>query len=307
MTTNPEEIHHVPVTLHVTADCDAKNSLSRPQEMSLRLAQRAAWRSLSSRTRLHVLPIISVRYGSAEAVRAYPRRSIPNAELTLDASESRPNPDLTSENKIPFADLKGRINHDTLKALTKNPMNLTWMTPVQAAVLPLLPDLARPYQKGAEQTGPRDLLVKAKTGTGKTIAFLIPAVEARLNAIKQKGKVALEEAGVENDRELRMRTERIFSKNMVGTLIISPTRELATQIAVEAQKICAYQDMGVQLFVGGVSKGHQMRAWRTMRRDFVVATPGRLNDLLENEPGFASAFKETGVVSSNHFYFVYTS
>ncbi|KAF8804539.1 hypothetical protein BYT27DRAFT_7106725, partial [Phlegmacium glaucopus] len=49
----------------------------------------------------------------------------------------------------------------------------------------LLPDLTFPYNPSTLHTKdkPRDLLVKAKTGTGKSMGFLIPAIEARLKAI----------------------------------------------------------------------------------------------------------------------------
>jgi ATP-dependent RNA helicase MSS116, mitochondrial len=131
------------------------------------------------------------------------------------------------------------------------------MTAVQAAVLPLLPQLALPEEPGS--TAPRDLLVKAKTGTGKTLGFLIPAVEARLNQLKQAGLQNAKESG-QSSLALQMRAQRAFAKKNVGTLIISPTRELASQIAVEATRLATHHDeMEVRLFVGGVSKGGQMR------------------------------------------------
>ncbi|KAI0040350.1 DEAD-domain-containing protein [Auriscalpium vulgare] len=165
------------------------------------------------------------------------------------------------------------------------------MTPVQDAVLSLLPELAYPHDPSAKQT--RDLLVKAKTGTGKTVAFLVPAIEARLNAIEAAGKKALADAGVTSDKDIETRARRVFAKNQVGTLIISPTRELATQIANEAIKLTHWhKDFEVRLFFGGASKREQMRDWQRGRRDIVVATPGRLRDVLENE-GIREAFKNT--------------
>lgn len=65
-----------------------------------------------------------------------------------------------------------------------------------------------------------DVLAKAKTGTGKTLAFLIPAIErAAAAADERKGKG-------------------------ISGIIISPTRELAQQIAVEAQQV---NNFGVSL------------------------------------------------------------
>ena len=97
---------------------------------------------------------------------------------------------------VPFETLKGRINYDTLKALTFKPFQLTAMSEVQKRVLKLMPYLAGGRLRGVardtaesvarhdakefvkqdveedpdgERRGREDLLVKAKTGTGKTI------------------------------------------------------------------------------------------------------------------------------------------
>ncbi|KAJ3357165.1 hypothetical protein GGF32_001152 [Allomyces javanicus] len=120
-------------------------------------------------------------------------------------------------------------------------------TPVQAAILsrmPLSPD--------------QDFLVQAKTGTGKTLAFLVPTVNAALDKVHPLGK-------------------------STKILIISPTRELALQIANEARKLTARAKLGVQCLVGGESKSMQMRALHRGRGDIVVGTPGRLKDLLQND------------------------
>ncbi len=159
------------------------------------------------------------------------------------------------------------------------------MSPVQAAVLPLLPDLAKPYDPEDASTSPRDLLVKARTGTGKTLAFLIPAIEARMKALDKHAKQAVADSGLKGDRHLEDRAKRALSRREVGALILSPTRELATQIANEAIKLSSHHHgFEVRLFVGGVSKYHQMKEWMKGRRDIVVGTPGRIRDVLENEP-----------------------
>lgn len=201
-----------------------------------------------------------------------------------------------------FSSLKGKISYDTLKAITVKPMKLTHMSPVQAAVFPLLPQLAEPYdpeatfEDGAKP--PRDLLVKAKTGTGKTLAFLVPAIEARLKAIEQAGKDAVKKAGLVSDKHLEGRAQRAFTRGHVGALIISPTRELATQIANEAIKLTEHhKGFQVQLFVGGTAKRRQLRDFMTGRRDIVVATPGRLRDLLENEPDVHEGVSKATMVS----------
>jgi ATP-dependent RNA helicase MSS116 len=84
---------------------------------------------------------------------------------------------------VPFTSIKGRIDHDTFKALTFKPFKLTAMSEVQRRVMDLMPFLAGgkmrgPAREAAEAEGRsvepeegsrEDLLVKAKTGTGKTI------------------------------------------------------------------------------------------------------------------------------------------
>lgn len=82
------------------------------------------------------------------------------------------------------------------------------MSVVQERVLGLLPELAAPSARGAPKAevkedtdvsarGQRaiatDLLVKAKTGTGKTVAFLVPALEARHRDLKEEARRYAEE------------------------------------------------------------------------------------------------------------------
>jgi ATP-dependent RNA helicase MSS116 len=178
------------------------------------------------------------------------------------------------------------------------------MSPVQAEVLPLLPNIAEPYNPKAPSDGaslaPRDLLVRAKTGTGKTLAFLIPAVEARLKSLSTFANQAVIDSGLPTKKSLEHRAKQSFAEGHVGTLIISPTRELATQIANEATRLCTHHaGMGIHLFTGGVDKFEQKRRFSRGRPDIVVATPGRLRDLLESDPAIARPFRRTQLVSNN--------
>jgi ATP-dependent RNA helicase MSS116 len=173
------------------------------------------------------------------------------------------------------------------------------MSPVQAAVLPLLPELARPYDEDEPVGSPRDLLVKAKTGTGKTLAFLVPAIEARIKAIEKAGVDALEKNGGRPDSRVVENAKRIYARNTVGTVVISPTRELATQIAQEAIKLTHWhKGFEVKLFTGGSSKGLQLRDFKRGRNDIVVATPGRIRDVLENDDVIAEVLKTASHVST---------
>jgi ATP-dependent RNA helicase MSS116 len=175
------------------------------------------------------------------------------------------------------------------------------MSTVQAAVLPLLPELARPYDKDESHGPPRDLLVKAKTGTGKTLAFLVPAIEARIKAIDKAGVDALEKNGGQPDARVVENAKRTYARKTVGTVVISPTRELATQIAHEAIKLTHWhKGFEVNLFTGGSSKGLQLRDFKRSRNDIIVATPGRIRDVLENDPDVAEVLRTASQVRARH-------
>lgn len=104
-----------------------------------------------------------------------------------------------------------------------------------------------------------DVLAQAKTGTGKTVAFLVPAIQ----------------------RLLRSNTAR--APGQIGILVISPTRELATQIADEAKILLrGLPNIGVCTATGGNNLNTELRNIRQGRADILVATPGRLQDYLEN-------------------------
>ncbi|MGI6161793.1 MAG: DEAD/DEAH box helicase [Christensenellales bacterium] len=95
----------------------------------------------------------------------------------------------------------------------------------------------------------RDVIAKAPTGTGKTIAFAIPLLE-HIN----------------------------FESQTVQSLILSPTRELAIQICDEIKKLAEFMK-GVRIVsvYGGQSMDRQIKALKR-RPQIVVATPGRLMD-----------------------------
>ena len=73
------------------------------------------------------------------------------------------------------------------------------------------------------------------------------------------------------------------------------TRELATQIANEALRLTSHHDgFEVELLVGGESRRGQLRSWKG-RKDLVVATPGRLRDLIgEREVETVEAYSNGG-------------
>lgn len=267
----------------------------------------------SDLSRLHIQTFARNFSSTPAFLRNYSRkeRAAPTVRSTLDSDppqidESHLDQPLEEGAKVAnpitneYSTLKSYMNHDTWKALTGNPFHFKEMSEVQQRVLSLLPELANPFNDTPmpDNQGGRDLLVKAKTGTGKTIAFLTPAIERRLRASRQvlKGKytgpfakmLAKEKPDLyeatDLDKQKRVSIWRDFHANTAGVLILSPTRELATQIATEAEKLTKHhKNFGVQLLVGGASRVNQLRQWSRTRPDIVVATPGRLLDLLNEE------------------------
>jgi len=102
----------------------------------------------------------------------------------------------------------------------------------------------------------RDILGLAQTGTGKTAAFVLPLL-ARV--LKIGGK-----------RE----------KKSVQSLILAPTRELASQIETTVKSFIEGSHLRVRLVVGGVSIAGQIKRL-SKGSDILVATPGRLIDLID--------------------------
>ncbi|KAH9897047.1 P-loop containing nucleoside triphosphate hydrolase protein [Cubamyces lactineus] len=231
------------------------------------------------------------RFGSRRGFEQ--RRKGPRAwESPKEDEEPRPSP---HTDQPEFNTLDGVVSRPVLDALTGPPFRLKHMSPVQAAVLPLIPKLLEPCNPEGESTGIRDLLVKARTGTGKTLGFLVPAVEARLKKLNEHRESVRNDLGKDDKTPLARAVER-FARDNVGALIISPTRELATQIANEAIKLTRQLDhFEVRLLVGGLPKSAQLREWNRGRRDIVVATPGRLRDCIENDSGFKDALRTTDV------------
>jgi ATP-dependent RNA helicase RhlE len=95
----------------------------------------------------------------------------------------------------------------------------------------------------------RDVLASASTGSGKTAAFLLPILQ-RLLAVP---------------------------RGTTRALVLTPTRELAAQIAEDAHDLARHTRLTFAAVYGGVAMGPQQRAFRT-GADLIVATPGRLLD-----------------------------
>jgi ATP-dependent RNA helicase DDX24/MAK5 len=144
-------------------------------------------------------------------------------------------------------------------------------TPIQAAVLP------------AAILGRRNIVGAAPTGSGKTLAFLLPICQYLLEQRDEKLTI------MDNDKD-------DSKDNKIQALIVTPTRELAMQIHAEAAKLLG---TGVNrmtattntktssvnhhltgLIVGGLAHAKQQRVLEKSRPPIIVATPGRLWELV---------------------------
>jgi ATP-dependent RNA helicase RhlE len=124
-------------------------------------------------------------------------------------------------------------------------LEYTTPSPIQAQAIPILLE-------------GRDLLGSAQTGTGKTAGFALPI----LHALHEKPKA------------LKQKTAR--------TLVLTPTRELAVQVAKSFTTYGRHVRFRQTLIYGGVGQNPQVAAMRT-GVDVLVATPGRLLDLIEQK------------------------
>lgn len=115
-----------------------------------------------------------------------------------------------------------------------------------------------------------DIIAQAKTGTGKTLAFLLPVLQRIINV---DPSLAQRTGGSRGPRT---------TADDIRALVISPTRELAEQIAEEAKKICRNTGIIVQTAVGGTQKSAGLRAIQRDGCHLLVGTPGRLKDILSD-------------------------
>lgn len=142
------------------------------------------------------------------------------------------------------------IHQNSKRALNEH-MQYQFCTPIQAQVLPSI-------LQG------HDVLAKAKTGTGKTLAFLIPLVE--------------------------LLHKNPSGPSCIDALILAPARELAQQISDEAVELLHFDSSKKVVCMFGGTNINTDRKKLQGKVHVVVATPGRLLDHLQNSPGIADRF-----------------
>uniref|UniRef100_A0A452HDC8 ATP-dependent RNA helicase n=1 Tax=Gopherus agassizii TaxID=38772 RepID=A0A452HDC8_9SAUR len=168
------------------------------------------------------------------------------------------------ENLVPIQDVEG-IHPKLLKKLQMN--GIESFFPVQREVIPaILESASSGFLVGRGGYQPSDICVSAPTGSGKTLSFVIPVVQALL--------------------------KRVVCQ--VRALAVLPTKELAQQVSKVFNIYTDGTDLKVVLVTGQKSFGKEQETLvqRTVMgycslADIIVATPGRLVDHIDQTPGFS--------------------
>ena len=165
-------------------------------------------------------------------------------------------------------------------------LGFTHPTPVQADAIP-------------EVLQGHDLVASAQTGTGKTAAFVLPVLQligaatadqtALVVAAPEKGGKGAEKKSAARGRNRRGRRPqkpeeplRVVRPARPSALVVTPTRELAAQIEEVATTVCDKTGQRAVILMGGARFDRQLKALEK-GCDLLVATPGRLLDLMERD------------------------
>ncbi|ELU40051.1 ATP-dependent RNA helicase [Rhizoctonia solani AG-1 IA] len=193
----------------MSSAADNPNRNSRPRNPRHRQRNRQAPGSIAQQTADPQRAALAARLSAPNTETPVVSSSAPTPAVATTPTVSRPSSPALKPNfsTIKFEDFaqKGQISKDQLKNIP-----FEYATEVQAKTL------------GHILAG-KDVLARAKTGTGKTLAFLVPAIET-----------------------LR-RVEQASTLGVASVLVISPTRELAQQIGQEAQMLVKGMPYGVQV------------------------------------------------------------
>ncbi|XP_050237380.1 DEAD-box ATP-dependent RNA helicase 31-like [Mercurialis annua] len=183
-----------------------------------------------------------------------------DGEVTLNASSAV---GLTKDRPTSTGNSETYLSESRFDQCSVSPLSLKGikdagyekLTVVQEATLPLI-------LKG------KDVLAKARTGTGKTVAFLLPSIE-----------IIVKSPPPGRDQK----------RPPILVLVICPTRELASQAATEAKTLLKYHpSIGAQVVIGGTRLALEQKQMQANPCQILVATPGRLKDHIENTAGFAT-------------------
>lgn len=169
--------------------------------------------------------------------------SAPKDKITKEEEKTN----TTSNNSNYFSNKKFTdfdLSPSILETLTQ--LGYETATEVQAKSIPLL-------------LNGEDIIGSAKTGSGKSLAFLIPAAEVLLKNLNSEG---------------------------IQVLVLSPTRELAMQLFNVAKDLMRDNGTICSIVIGGGNRKKENEALKSGNVKLLVATPGRLLDHIENTKGF---------------------
>ncbi|KAK4237291.1 P-loop containing nucleoside triphosphate hydrolase protein [Achaetomium macrosporum] len=223
---------------------------ARPAQVAFRASSRTLAFSRPSRS-------VAAVYRSTPSLRLY------SSESAAEQPSSDAAPGLITR----FEDLSRLNVHEHLVRAITQDMKYETMTDVQAMTI-------SPALLG------KDVVAQAKTGTGKTLAFLVPVIQRIIAA----------------DPDLARPSRGRKTCDNIRAIIMSPTRELAEQIGVEARRLCRGTGVIVQTAVGGTQKNMMLRRTRIEGCHLMVATPGRLHDLLSDPTSGIAAPKLAALV-----------
>lgn len=158
----------------------------------------------------------------------------------------------------------------------------------------------------------------ARTGSGKTLAYAIPVLNRILSSqqsstdLKRKisrlqkrkedfelidgdmvsvedmivDKFSDEEDGEADDDDNQSESGQVENDDerlCPDAIILVPTRELAVQVQEEVDKLCKYTDIKTCVIIGGISQDKQVRKLKRLRPQIIIATPGRLYDIVQSD------------------------
>ena len=120
-----------------------------------------------------------------------------------------------------------------------------------------------------------DVIARSRTGTGKTIAYMVPAIErTHLHPVSKN-------SGKKKKKNQKKNVQHEPDTEGVKIVVVAPTRELALQVGNEVEKLGRFRkDISSKVTIGGTKRD-------TLRPipSVIVGTPGRLHDVMSRTPG----------------------
>ena len=251
-----------------TADASAATEVDEAAAKAARKAEKAAAKALKKAAKAQEIeaPVATVAAVVAAAPAAMPIVEAVGSYKTCAALEALPQSEVDKYLEDHFI----KITDQTSAPMLRPILDFSYLPISDPAQRAPFKDFKSPTPIQAAAwpflLAGRDVIGVAETGSGKTMAFAVPCVRY-ISSISPTFKGA-------------------------KAVVVSPTRELAMQSYEQISKLANVAGLQVVCVYGGVPKDEQRRALKTA--DIVVATPGRLNDLIQE--GSADLSKVSYVV-----------